>query len=43
MDDQARAAMQRDMLGWIHEIVALGIRRPGSPGDLATERFSNSS
>jgi hypothetical protein len=27
------------MLNWIRQIVALGIRRPGSPGDLATESF----
>jgi hypothetical protein len=27
------------MLDWIRQIVALGIRRPGSPGDLATEQY----
>ena len=27
------------MLDWIRQIVAFGIRRPGSPGDLATEVF----
>lgn len=39
MDNLTRTTMQRDMLGWIQEIVARGIRRPGSPGGLATERF----
>ncbi|NOZ40796.1 MAG: M28 family peptidase [Planctomycetes bacterium] len=27
------------MLDWIRQIVALGVRRPGSPGDLAAEGF----
>ena len=27
------------MLDWIGEIVALGILRPGSPGDLAAEQY----
>ena len=27
------------MLDWIEEIVALGIRRPGSPADLAVENY----
>lgn len=31
--------MHSEMLDWIREIVALGVRRPGSPGDLSTERF----
>lgn len=39
IEDQTRTTMQRDMLGWIQEIVACGIRRPGSPGGLATEHL----
>ncbi len=31
--------MQSDMVGWIREIVALGVRRPGSPENLATEQY----
>ncbi len=31
--------MQSEMVGWIREIVALGVRRPGSPENLATEQY----
>ena len=31
--------MQSEMVGWIRDIVALGVRRPGSPEDLATEQY----
>jgi hypothetical protein len=31
--------MQREMVDWIRDIVTLGIRRPGSPQNLATEQY----
>ncbi len=31
--------MPETMMNWIREIVSLGIRRPGSPEDLATEQY----
>ena len=31
--------MPTEMLDWISEIVALGVRRPGSPANLATEQY----
>ena len=31
--------MPTDMVNWIREIVSLGVRRPGSPQNLATEQY----
>ena len=39
MDQSARQQIQDQMLASVREIVAFGIRRPGSPAGLATERF----